>query len=284
MQKTRENTRYLPGIPFPKNLQLTEELISTENMVIAVPSHAFRETLKKIKPFVSKKTKIIWLTKGLDPKNHHFLHETAMEVLGNQVSLSVLSGPSFAKEVALQMPTAVTIAGDPALVPLFHAPHFRVYFSKDIVGVQLGGAAKNVLAIAVGLAEGLNCGANAQAALITRGLAEIMRLGAAANAHPETLMGLSGLGDLVLTCTNNQSRNRRFGIALGQGKTRETAEKSIGQVVEGIQTANEMSALSARFGVDMPITQEVNRILHHNKSPVLALKDLLMREPKVENP
>jgi glycerol-3-phosphate dehydrogenase (NAD(P)+) len=284
LQLARENAYYLPGIPFPPTLKLTSTLIPADNIIVAVPSHAFRETLENIKPYyAASKTKLLWLTKGLDPLTHRFLSETAEEILGKQGSFSILSGPSFAKEVAQQMPTAVTLAGDASLTADFHAPHFRVYFSKDITGVQLGGATKNVLAIAVGIAEGLGCGANAQAALITRGLSEIMRLGHAVKADPATLMGLSGLGDLILTCTNNQSRNRRFGIALGQGSTKEIAEKSIGQVVEGIQTAKEIQALAHQYTVEMPITQEIYRILYEQKPASAALNDLLTREPKAEH-
>jgi len=287
MKKSRENQRYLADIIFPDSLMLTESFIKAEYMIIAVPSHAFREILIKLKPYCSADQKIIWITKGLDPENHEFLDQAAKQILGENISCAVLSGPTFAKEVAQELPTAVTLAADNKIlgenwVKQFHSPNFRVYFSEDMTGVQLGGAVKNVLAIAVGIAEGLKCGANAQAALITRGLAEMMRLGAACHARPETLMGLSGAGDLILTCTNNQSRNRRFGIQLGQGISPEAAEKSIGQVVEGIQTTREIYLLSQRYGVEMPITQQVYQVLYENLSPQQALKNLLMREPKQE--
>ncbi len=286
-KNTRENTQYLPGIIFPDHLLLTDCFVKAEHIVIAVPSHAFREILIQLKPYCAIDQKIIWITKGLDPKNHEFLDKIAKQILGENIFCAVLSGPSFAKEVAQELPTAVTLAasdkimGD-KLVKIFHSPKFRVYFSEDLIGVQLGGAVKNVLAIAVGIAEGLQCGANAQAALITRGLAEMMRLGIACEARAETLMGLSGVGDLILTCTNNQSRNRRFGIQLGQGISPEAAEKSIGQVVEGIQTTHEIYRLSQQYGVEMPITQQVYQVLYDNLSPHQALKNLLMREPKQE--
>jgi len=287
MKNSRENQQYLPGIIFPDNLLLIDQFIKAEYLIIAVPSHAFREVLIHIKPYCAADQKIIWITKGLDPKNHEFLDKVARQILGENISCAVLSGPSFAKEVAQELPTAVTLAADDKIlgeswVKLFHSPNFRVYYSEDLIGVQLGGAVKNVLAIAVGIAEGLACGANAQAALMTRGLAEMMRLGVACHARPETLMGLSGVGDLILTCTNNQSRNRRFGIQLGQGISPEDAEKSIGQVVEGIQTTREIYRLSQQYHVEMPITQQVYQVLYENLSPHQALKNLLMREPKQE--
>lgn len=294
MKVARENAQYLPGIIFPDNLILTDVFIKAEYIIIAVPSHAFREILIQLKPYFSSTSqdqnqtqKLIWITKGLDSKNHEFLDKVAKQILGENISCAVLSGPTFAKEVAQELPTAVTLATSNKtlgenLVKLFHSPYFRVYFSEDLIGVQLGGAVKNVLAVAVGIAEGLQCGANAQAALITRGLAEMMRLGNACHAQPETLMGLSGIGDLILTCTNNQSRNRRFGIQLGQGISPEAAEKAIKQVVEGIQTTREIYELAQQYHVEMPITQQVYQVLYENLSPQQALKNLLMREPKLE--
>ena len=287
MNSIRENTRYLPGIIFPDSLTIVDKFIETENIIIATPSHAFRETLTKLKPYFTPQQKLIWITKGLDPENHQLLHITAKQILGEQLEYAIISGPSFAKEVALELPTAVTLAVSNKslgknLLDAFHSPNFRVYLSEDTIGVQLGGAVKNVLAIAVGMAEGLQCGANAQAALITRGLAEMMRLGIALGAMRDTMMGLSGVGDLILTCTNNQSRNRRFGIHIGQGESRDVAEKSINQVVEGIQTAHEIYLLAQEHHVDMPITQQVYQVLYENLSPQQALKNLLMREPKQE--
>jgi len=291
MKIHRENKRYLPNILFPTGLiiaQNIQEIFPTiENIIIAVPSHAFREILENIKPFFSlTRQKLFWITKGLDgdETKKSFLHETALAIFGQSLSFGIISGPSFAKEVALELPTAVTLAGNNKDdVKLFHSPAFRVYYSDDIIGVQLGGAVKNVLAVGVGIAEGLGCGANAQAALITRGLSEMMRLGTACHAQNKTLMGLSGVGDLILTCTNNQSRNRRFGIAMGQNKSRIEAEKSIGQVVEGIQTAKEIFALSLQHQIEMPITEQVYKLLYEKLSAKQALNNLLMREPKIEN-
>ncbi|HEV2613130.1 MAG TPA: NAD(P)H-dependent glycerol-3-phosphate dehydrogenase [Gammaproteobacteria bacterium] len=292
MQKSRENKKYLPGVKLPQNISficddLDKHIPQSENIILAVPSHVFREMLEKIKPYFSHQQTLIWITKGLDPETHELLHQVVQEILGNTVKLAVLSGPSFAKEVAADLPTAVTLASNDKhvaekLVKLFHSPHFRVYASSDIKGVEIGGAVKNVLAIAVGIAQGLGCGANAQAALITRGIAEMMRLGSAMGGLPETFMGLSGVGDLILTCTNDQSRNRRFGTAIGKGLSREKALKSIGQVVEGIQTANEIHNLAKKYKIDMPITEQVYRVLYQDISPDVALEHLLAREPKDE--
>lgn len=296
MQLSRENKKYLSGVALPSNINALNfsdvahilknpEKNLIENIIIAVPSHVFKEVLVSFKPYLDiEKQIIVGITKGLEPSSHCFLHEVAKSVLGETVNYSVLSGPSFAKEVALELPTAVTLSGrERSLVSLFHSPRFRVYFSEDIIGVQLGGAVKNVLAIAVGIADGLQYGANAQAALITRGLSEMMRLGKACGAQVKTLMGLSGVGDLVLTATNNQSRNRRFGILLGQGFTREAAEKSIGQVVEGINTTKEIYALSQKYQLDMPITTQIYQLLRGDITIEQALQYLLMREPKVED-
>jgi len=208
-------------------------------------------------------------------------------MLGDTVKLAVLSGPSFAEEVAQDLPTAVTIASNDKhvaekLVKLFHSPRFRVYASTDLVGVEVGGAMKNVLAIAVGIAQGLGCGANAQAALITRGLAEMMRLGKELGGLPETFMGLTGVGDLILTCTNDMSRNRRFGVAIGKGQSCEAALKTIDQVVEGLKTAKEIYSLKKKYPVDMPIVEQVFRVLYENVPPFQALEALLAREPKGE--
>lgn len=292
MQKKRENKKYLPGVKLPKNIEficegLDHAIPKFENIILAVPSHVFREMLYKIKPSFSHRQTLIWITKGLDPETHELLHQVVQEILGDTVKLAVISGPSFAKEVAADLPTAVTLASNDKkvaedLVKLFHSPRFRIYASADIKGVEIGGAVKNVLAIAVGIAQGLGCGANAQAALITRGIAEMMRLGAAMGGLPETFMGLSGVGDLILTCTNDQSRNRRFGTAIGKGLSQEKALKSIGQVVEGIQTANEIYNLAQKYKVDMPITEQIYKVLYQDVSPKIALEHLLAREPKDE--
>lgn len=291
MQIARCNEYYLPDIKFPEKLQpkikLLDALQNVSDILIVVPSHAFRSTLQEIKPFITKQTRIVWATKGVDPASHHLLHEVAKEIL-NEIPVAVISGPNFAKEVANNSPTATTIASQDKnflkdLVTRFHSKNFRVYTSDDVAGVELGGAMKNVLAIAVGIVDGLNLGANARAALITRGLAEVMRLGAALGGKQETFTGLSGVGDLVLSCTDNQSRNRRFGLALGAGKSREIAENEIGQVVEGVRTAKEIFHLAKHHKVEIPICEQVYRLIYENISPQEAMNNLLSREPKIES-
>jgi glycerol-3-phosphate dehydrogenase (NAD(P)+) len=244
--------------------------------------------LESIAPYISSEQRIAWATKGFESGSGKLLHEVAQDVFGEQKSLAVISGPTFAKEVAKGLPTAVTVASNDTefanfLADRLHTETFRVYTSDDIVGVEVGGAVKNVLAIAAGIADGLNFGANARTALITRGLAEIMRLGDALGGQRETFMGLAGLGDLVLTCTDNQSRNRRLGLGLGQGQSLEDALAAIDQVVEGVQTAREVNELAISRGVDMPITHEVYRILYEGEKPRDAVHALLSREQKAES-
>lgn len=288
MQKQRINAHFLPTIPLPKELTITADLDlaieQSEVLLLAVPSHAFAEVLEQVKPHYVPEKKIIWATKGLDPSTCNFLHVVARELLGETASFAVLSGPSFAKEVAQGLPTAVVIAGTDIEVAkyfqaIFHSNRFRVYTTDDLVGVEIGGSVKNVLAIATGLAGGLSLGANARAALITRGLAEILRLGDKMGAQRETLMGLAGLGDLILTCTDEQSRNYRFGIALGQGLSIAESLRKIDQVVEGINTSLLVSQLARHYDVEMPIITEVAAVLHQNKTPAAALEELLSRKP-----
>lgn len=289
MKNTGES-RYLPGIKLPSNLFVSdslEEVINDANdWLFVVPSFAFAQTLQSTKPFQTDKTRIAWGTKGLDPQGR-LLHHVAREILGEKTPLAVISGPSFAKEVAAGLPTAVTLAtkddkfGE-ELSERLHASNFRVYLSHDINGVELGGVIKNVLAIATGIADGLEFGANARCALITRGMAEMMRLNTAVGGEAKTLMGLSGLGDLILTCTDNQSRNRRFGLAIGKGANREQAEKEVGQVIEGAQNVKQLHHLAKQLNVDMPITEQVYRILFENTPPRETVIALLMRGAKWE--
>jgi glycerol-3-phosphate dehydrogenase (NAD(P)+) len=292
LQTSHTNEYYLPGILFPDNLQiitdLEQSLSTCSDILIAVPSHAFRNILIKIQPYLSDHSRLVWATKGLDPHTSKLLHEVAQEILGNKISLAVLSGPSFAKEVAANLPTAVTIATHHEkfakdLTARFHNNTFRIYTSTDLIGVQLGGAIKNILAIAAGVSDGLSMGCNARAALLTRGLAEMMRFGLAMGGHQETLMGLSGLGDLILTSTDNQSRNRRFGLALAQGKSIDNAVKEIGQVVEGISATAEVFRLAKQLKIEMPITEQVYGVLYQNVSPEKTVQQLLARVPKIEN-
>tara|TARA_B100001059_G_scaffold236760_1_gene289869 strand:- start:13576 stop:14616 length:1041 start_codon:yes stop_codon:yes gene_type:complete len=292
MQQQRCNEKYLPGISLPASLAVSADLQavvkSTRDILVVVPSHAFADTLKQIKPLIPANARVAWATKGLEPETGRLLQDVAREILGEQVALAVLSGPTFAKEMAAGMPTAITLSSvDQAFISrlsdLLHcAKSFRVYTNPDFIGVQLGGAIKNVIAIGAGMADGIGFGANARTALITRGLAEMSRLGCALGAQKDTFMGMAGLGDLVLTCTDNQSRNRRFGLLLGQGKTVDDAMASIGQVVEGYRNAKEVFNLAQRVGIEMPISEQIYQVLYQNKDVKLAAVDLLGREKRDE--
>lgn len=285
------NQRYLPGVNFPLSLRFNADLAAAlaeaNDVLVVVPSHAFRSVIQSIKPFIQEGQRLLWATKGLESGSGKLLHEVAIEELGENISKAVVSGPTFAREVAEGLPTAITVAsGDEQFAHDFaerlHNETFRAYTSDDVTGVEIGGAVKNVLAIAAGIADGLGFGANARTALITRGLAEIMRLSEVLGGRHDTLMGLAGLGDLVLTCTDNQSRNRRLGLALGGGQTLEDALASIDQVVEGVQTAREVRDLAKRVGVEMPITEQVYGVLYDGTSPKQAVHALLNREQKAE--
>ncbi len=287
----RCNERYLPGVPLPESLSLNPDLSSTladvQDVLVVVPSHAFRSVLTAVQPLLAKNARILWATKGLESGSGKLLHEVAEEVLGAGVVTAVVSGPTFALEVAHGLPTAVTVASTDAsfaadMAARLHSNTFRAYTSNDVPGVEVGGAVKNVLAIAAGIADGLGYGANARTALITRGLAEMMRLGETLHGQRETFMGLAGLGDLVLTCTDDQSRNRRLGLALGKGERLEDALAAIDQVVEGVQTAREVHELALSQGVDMPITEQVYAVLYEARKPKDAVQVLLNRDRKAE--
>ncbi|SFD31939.1 glycerol-3-phosphate dehydrogenase (NAD(P)+) [Thiohalospira halophila DSM 15071] len=291
LARDRENLGYLPGIPFPDGLEVTDSLASavvdSAGVLVAVPSHAFSRTVADLHPFLPAGSPLAWATKGLDPDSRRLLHEEAAESLGG-VSMAVISGPTFAAEVGAGRPTAVTVAAnDPDLagawVERLHHDAFRAYTSDDLIGVELGGAVKNILAIATGIADGLGLGANTRAALITRGLAETTRLGMALGGRAETFTGLAGMGDLVLTCTDDQSRNRRFGLALGRGGSADEARSAIGQVVEGEPTTRAVLARAHEAGVEMPITEQVYRVLFEGVPPREAVEQLLAREPKPES-
>ena len=288
-----ENPRYLPGIPLPENLRATTDLPAAMKtaawVLVAVPSHAFAETLHALAPLRPKDAGVAWATKSFEPGSGRFLHEVAGEILGDGVPLAVVTGPSFAKEVAQGLPTALTVHADDAafaqrVADAMHGPKFRAYTGDDMVGAELGGAMKNVLAVATGVADGMQLGLNARAGLITRGLNEMLRLAAAIGARPETLMGLAGLGDLVLTCTGDLSRNRRLGLALGRGQPMDEAIREIGQVVESVQTADEVMRLADRHGIELPISAGVRAVLHGDITPVDGLRQLLAREQKPEYP
>lgn len=280
------NEKYLPGIDFPEGIQLTnsisEAVAASEILLVVVPSSFFGETLRSMKPFIRPGQRLVWATKGLERKTGRLLGDVAREVLGPGISLAVVSGPTFAMELAKGLPTAIAVASDDQkfaeeVSVLLHCGSFRVYTNSDFIGLQVGGAVKNVIAIGAGMSDGLGFGANARTALITRGLAELTRLGLALGAQTKTFAGMSGLGDLVLTCTDNQSRNRRFGIAIGRGEDPAEAMRKIGQVVEGYYNAGEVMALAARASVQMPICQQVHEVLYDHKSARQAAVDLLNR-------
>lgn len=293
LQQERKNSRYLPGILLPDNLTVTDTLKTavqfSDIVLLAVPSHAFVTTLIKIKAHLNPNTTIAWATKGLSHDNGSFLHHSVISQLGEKTPMAILSGPTFAMEVANGLPSAITIASEQPhcatkLAGIFHSAHFRTYTSTDIIGTQIGGATKNVLAIAAGIADGLGYNANTRSALITRGLAEIIRLNHRLGGQQETLMGLAGLGDLILTCTDNQSRNRRFGIGLGQGKKPHDLITEINQEIEGIAATEQIHRLSKQLNVDMPITEQIYQILYQNTEPSHAVKTLLAREQRDEEP
>jgi glycerol-3-phosphate dehydrogenase (NAD(P)+) len=291
MASSHENTRYLPGKPFPKTLSVVEDLDTAirnaRHVLISVPSKAFVECLHMVKPMLADKTPVSWATKGLAPDTGELLYDVARSVLGESHPLAVISGPSFAAEVAANLPTAFTVAseeGDFAeqLAGLFHSPTLRVYTTYDVLGVQIGGTVKNVLAISAGISDGLGFGANARAALITRGMAEIRRLAAALGAETETLFGLSGIGDLILTCTDDQSRNRQLGLAIGRGLSVEKAVQSVGKTVEGMHAAREVMIRARQANVEMPIVEQVCKILFEGYDPRESVQTLLCREQKAE--
>ncbi|MGF1868619.1 NAD(P)H-dependent glycerol-3-phosphate dehydrogenase [Photobacterium indicum] len=288
----RANEAFLPGVTFPESLILSADLEmavqASRDLLVVVPSHVFGLVLSDVKPFLREDSRICWATKGLEPETGRLLKEVAVEAVGTEVPLAVLSGPTFAKELAAGMPTAIAVSSpDDAFVEdlqekIHCSKTFRVYSNSDFIGMQLGGAVKNVIAIGAGMSDGIGFGANARTALITRGLAEMCRLGAALGAQKETFMGMAGLGDLVLTCTDNQSRNRRFGLALGQGKSVDQAQIDIGQVVEGYRNTKEVWALAQRYGVEMPISEQIYQVLYQGKDAREAAKDLLARDKKYE--
>ena len=288
LQHERSNQRYLPDIKFPESLQVISDLTLCQekatDIIIAVPSHAFEKLIKQLQAPVSG---IGWLTKGLNPRDNNLLSTVVTNLWGEHFPAAIISGPSFASEVAKGLPTALTIASNNAfyqkkLQRIFHSGHLRTYLSHDLIGVQICGAVKNVIAIACGISDGLGYGSNARAALITRGLVELRRLGRAIGAKEETFNGLAGLGDMVLTCTDNQSRNRRFGLLLGQGHLPKEAEKLIGQVVEGKHNAGQVCELSEAHSVEMPICTQVYLLLENKITPQDAAVNLMSRAVDVE--
>ena len=289
--RARCNARYLPDAPFPDGLIVEPDferaVVGALDILIAVPSDAFRETLERLRPLLAGGQRVAWATKGFELATGLLPHEVAREVLGGEVPIAVLSGPTFAAEVGRGLPTAMTVASPDerfaqALVRSISGLKFRGYTSPDIVGVEVGGAVKNVIAIGTGIADGMGFGANTRIALITRGLAEMTRLGVALGARAETFMGLAALGDLVLTCTDDQSRNRRLGLAIARGRSPAAAQHDIGQVVEGVSAARAVRLVAARVAVEMPITEQIYRVLHEGLEVDAAVRALMGRALKQE--
>jgi glycerol-3-phosphate dehydrogenase (NAD(P)+) len=291
MRAARQNLRYLPDAKFPDAIDVHTDLADAVRgcvaIIVAVPSHGLRALLVQLKPLLARDARLAWATKGFELDTGKLPHQVAYDVLGDRYPVAVLSGPTFAREVGAGLPTAMTIASPDAefanqLAVSLHAPNFRAYTSTDITGVEVGGAVKNVLAVGAGLCDGLGFGANTRIALITRGLSEVVRLGVALGAQPETFMGLAGLGDLVLTSTDNQSRNRRFGLALAAGKSVESALREIGQVVEGYSAARAVHLVAQREKIEMPIVHGIYRILYENEPARDVVKDLMTRPIRPE--
>jgi glycerol-3-phosphate dehydrogenase (NAD(P)+) len=291
MARSRVNQRYLPHSPFPDTLQVPSDLAAAlsgaDDVLIAVPSHAFREVLSALRVQLAAGQRLCWATKGFEVNTGRLPNEVAQDVLGSTRLTAVLSGPTFAAEVGAGLPSAMTIASRDAdyaalLAHDISTANFRAYTSTDIVGVEVGGAVKNVLAIGAGLSDGLGFGANSRIALITRGLLEMMRLGVSLGAQRETFMGLAGLGDLVLTCTDDQSRNRRFGLLLAGGRGAAAALAEIGQVVEGYVAARALRQVALREGVSMPICEGIHGVLYDALPADEVVRGLMMRPIKAE--
>jgi glycerol-3-phosphate dehydrogenase (NAD(P)+) len=291
LQSDRQNKAYLPGFEFPESLRVEPDFQAAiecaDQLVVSVPSHAFRSTLVMLKSLLTPRQQLCWATKGFELDTGLLPHQIAQSVLGNRPT-AVLSGPTFARELAAELPTAITCASAESpfaqrFVARLSTPLFRIYTTSDVIGVEIGGAIKNVIAIAAGIADGMGLGANSRVALITRGLTEMSRLGVKLGAQTATFMGLAGLGDLVLTATDNQSRNRRFGLCIANGLTASEAQHQIGQVVEGMRAAQCVHQVSEKLNVDMPICNSVYQILYDGLSPQAALSQLMNRELKPEN-
>ena len=291
MASARCNARYLPGVDFPPSLKALPDLEACvrdcDDILIAVPSHGLRETLMLLRPLLHGRARICWATKGFELSTGKLPHQVAADVLGDSLPMAVLSGPTFAKEVGAGLPTALTIAANDAgfagdLAVALSGDNFRAYTSDDMIGVEVGGAVKNVLAIGAGISDGLGFGANTRIALINRGLAEMTRLGVALGAKQDTFMGLAGMGDLVLTCTDNLSRNRRMGLALAGGQSIDAAQEEIQQVVEGVLAAKAVHEVADRMQVEMPICQEIYRILYEEVPPAEAVRALMGRALRPE--
>ncbi|MFO1505213.1 MAG: NAD(P)H-dependent glycerol-3-phosphate dehydrogenase [Steroidobacteraceae bacterium] len=291
MRAARCNRRYLPDAPFPELLEVAPSLDAAlhgvSDVLVAVPSSGFRALLTQLAPRLTPEMRIAWATKGFERSTGLLPHQVAHEVLGAKHAMAVLSGPTFAREVGAGLPTAMVVASTDESFAMRVAedlatPGFRTYVSTDIRGVEIGGAVKNVIAVGAGLSDGLGFGANMRVALITRGLNEMTRLGVALGAHERTFMGLAGLGDLVLTCTDDQSRNRRCGLALARGLSVEEAMREIGQVVEGYHAARLLRMVAAKLGLDLPICEAICRILFDGADARAVVRELMARPPQAE--
>ena len=285
LSSTRQNARYLPGIALPAGVEVQADLdqaINAASLVLAAtPVAGLREVLPKVK------APLVWLCKGFEEGTGLMPHEVAAQTMGAQARCGALSGPSFAAEVARGLPCALTLASADAVfareaAATLHGGRMRVYYSTDLVGVEIGGAVKNVMAIAAGISDGLGLGLNARAALVTRGLAEMARLGAALGGRPETLFGLAGAGDLILTATGELSRNRRVGLELAAGRGLAEILARLGHVAEGVRSAKEVARIARARGVDMPVSDAVNAVLDGSLRPAAAVERLLSRDPKQE--
>ncbi|MBK8578327.1 MAG: NAD(P)-dependent glycerol-3-phosphate dehydrogenase [Candidatus Accumulibacter sp.] len=286
----RENRRLLPAHLFPETLRIGDDFAAAaaaaDLLIVATPISGLRPTLSRLRE-AGVPRPLIWVCKGLEAETAKLPHQVVAEELGPQALCGALSGPSFAEEVARGLPAAVTLAANDAdfghrTALALHSPHFRIYANDDLPGVEVGGGVKNIMAIATGVCDGLGLGLNARAALITRGLAEIARFGVALGGHPQTFMGLAGMGDLILTCTGDLSRNRRVGLALGAGKTLPQILRDLGHVAEGVSTTREVARLATQLGIDMPITHAVDAILYQDEPAAAAVEKLLSRDPKIE--
>ena len=286
MEHGRCNKTYLPGVKFPDSLQVTtnidDALIESEDVLIVVPSHALRETLERLKASSQPIKHLAWATKGFETETGLLPHQVVEQVMGDDLPIAVISGPTFAAEVAAGLPCAVSIASPNEnnayrLAKAISTDTFRAYTAKDMIGVEVGGATKNVLAIGAGISDGLGFGANTRIAMMTRGLIEMTRLGLALGAQKDTFIGLSGMGDLVLTCSDDQSRNRRFGLGLANGTAIEGLQKTIGQVVEGYYAARAVYKVAKKLGVNMPIVEQIYKIIYEHLAPEEAVANLLKR-------
>lgn len=290
LARERRNQRYLPDAEFPAALEIEADFqraLASHDLLLVVPSHAFRQVLTQVRENLRPEHRVAWATKGFEQDTGMLPHQVARDVLGNEPPLAVLSGPTFAREVGAGLPTAMTVAAThpefaAAMAERLAGPTFRTYTSQDLAGVEVGGAVKNVLAIAAGLSDGLGYGANTRIALISRGLAEMCRLGVALGAQLETFMGLSGMGDLVLTCTDDQSRNRRMGLGLAAGRAVDEVAAEIGQVVEGVYAARAVHGVAQKLGVEMPICEQVYGILYSELPVSDAVTELLNRDLREE--